>query len=82
MALAARENKKNVMKKILTVKELISLLLELNMDASVYINVKGEPIGLAMSDIGWNGDGSDSAEGTNTRKSSTEIYFDVTNPEN
>ena len=31
--------------------------------------------------LGWNGDGSDSVEGTNTRKSSTEIYFDITNPE-
>ena len=69
------------MKKILTIKELISLLLEFNMDASVYINVNGNPIGLAMSDICWNGDGSDSAEGTNTRKSSTEIYFEITNPE-
>ena len=69
------------MKKILTIKELISLLLEFNMDASVYINVNGNPIGLAMSDIGWNGNGSDSAEGANTRKSSTEIYFDVNNSE-
>ena len=69
------------MKKVLTVKELIAILLEFNMDASVYVNIKGDPIGLAMSDIGWNGDGGDSAEGTNTRKSSTEIYFEITNPE-
>jgi hypothetical protein len=34
-----------------------------------------------MSDIGWNGDGGDSAEGTNTKKISTEIYFELTNPE-
>ena len=69
------------MKKVLTVKELIAILSEFNMDASVYINVNGDPIGLAMSDIGWNGDGGDSAEGTNTKKISTEIYFEITNPE-
>lgn len=69
------------MKKVLTVKELIAILSEFNVDAYVYINVNGNPIGLAMSDVGWNGNGSDSAEGANTRKSSTEIYFDVNNSE-
>ena len=69
------------MKKVLTVKELIAILLEFNMDASVYINVNGDPIGLAMSDVCWNGGGSDAAEGTNTKKISTEIYFEITNPE-
>lgn len=69
------------MKKVLTVKELIAILSEFNVDAYVYINVNGDPIGLAMSDIGWNGDGGDSAEGTNTKKISTEIYFELTNPE-
>lgn len=47
----------------------------------VKFDPNGKPIGLTMSDIGWNGNGSDSAEGANTRKSSTEIYFDVNNSE-
>ena len=41
------------MRKVLKVKELITLLLEHNMDAYVYVNSDGVPIGLTLSNICW-----------------------------
>ncbi|MCI6890124.1 MAG: hypothetical protein MR836_08160 [Ruminococcus sp.] len=65
------------MKKVFTVKELISFLLEFNMDAYVKVNTNGQPTAF---DICWNGYGTDTNE--DTRKITDEIYFDVTQEEN
>ena len=43
------------MKKILTVKELITLLLEHNMDAYVYVNAIGIPTGLSLPNVCYGG---------------------------
>ena len=43
------------MRKILTVKELITLLLEHNMDANVYVNADGIPTGPTLPNICWDG---------------------------
>lgn len=64
------------MKKILTVKELISRLLEFNMDAYVKVNANGMPTAF---DICWS-NGTDTNE--DTRKITDEVYFDVTQEEN
>ena len=64
------------MKKILTVKELIGILLEFNMDAYVKVNTNGQPTAF---DICWSY-GADTNE--DTRKITDEVYFDVTQEEN
>ena len=67
------------MKKIATVKELITFLLNFNMDAFVNVNINGVVKGIALSDISWCcGDGDDAEPGTYTGKDAKEIYFDVT----
>lgn len=60
------------MRKILTVKELITLLLEYNMDAYVYVNADGIPTGLALPNICWDGH----VEGC-TKKEATMVIFDI-----
>ena len=65
------------MKKVFTVKELISFLLEFNIDAYVKVNTNGQPTAF---DIFLNGYGTDTNE--DTRKITYEIYFDVTQEEN
>ena len=65
------------MKKIFTVKELISILLEFNMDAYVKVNTNGQPTAF---DICWSDGDSDTNE--DTRKITDEVHFDVTQEEN
>ena len=60
------------MRKILTVKELITLLLEHNMDANVYVNVDGIPTGLTLPNICWDGH----VEGC-TKKEATMVTLDI-----
>ena len=60
------------MRKILTVKELITLLLEHNMDANVYVNADGVSTGLTLPNICWDG----SVEGT-TKKEADKVIFDI-----
>lgn len=67
------------MKKIATVKELITFLLNFNMDAFVNVNINGVFKGIALSDISWCSD--DAEPGTDTRKDTKEISFDVTSVE-
>ena len=64
------------MKKVLTVKELITLLLEFNMDAYVKVNANCQPTAF---DICWS---SETDMNLNTRKTANEVYFDVTQEEN
>lgn len=59
------------MRKILTVKELITILLDYNMDALVYTNVNGIPTGISLSNVCYSGD-----EGV-TKKESKEVIFDT-----
>lgn len=67
------------MKKIATVKELITFLLDFNMDAFVNVNINGVLKGIALSDISWCcGDGEDAEPGGYTRRDAKEISFDVT----
>ena len=60
------------MRKILTVKELITILLDYNMDALVYTNASGVPTGISLPNVHYSGGG----EGE-TKKESTEVIFDV-----
>ena len=60
------------MRKILTVKELITLLLEHNMDAYVYVNASGIPTGLSLPNVCWGGNGD--GEG---KDKATEVIFDI-----
>ena len=60
------------MRKILTVKELITLLLEYNMDARVYINASGILTGLTHSNVCWGGNGD--GEG---KDKANEVIFDI-----
>lgn len=60
------------MKEFLTVKELITLLLEHNMDARVYVNASGVPTRLTQYNICWSGGG----EGIPKEKAS-ELIFDI-----
>ena len=64
------------MRKILTVKELITILLDYNMDALVYINVNGVPTGISLSNVCCSGD-----DGV-TEKESREVIFDIQDEEN
>ena len=59
------------MRKILTVKELITLLLEHNMDAYVYVNASGIPTGLSLPNVCWGG-----GDGV-TKKEANEVIFDI-----
>ena len=65
------------MRKILTVKELITLLLEHDMDANVYVNADGIPTGLTLPDICWDGN----VEGC-TKKEATMVVLDIQRKEN
>lgn len=69
------------MKKVLTVKELITFLLEFNMDAYVKVNANGQPTAF---DICWSDEKGIYYTDTNlnTRKTANEVYFDVTQEEN
>ena len=60
------------MKKILTVKELITLLLEYNMEAFVYVNANGLPTGISLPNICYSGSGDGG-----TKKECKEVIFDV-----
>lgn len=60
------------MKEILTVKELITLLLEHNMDANVYVNASGIPTGLSRFNVCWGGNG----DGV-SKKEANEVIFDI-----
>ena len=63
------------MRKILTVQELIKLLLDYNMDANVYVNASGIPIGVALPDLCWIS--SDGDTESNTKRNATQIIFDI-----
>ena len=60
------------MRKILTVKELITLLLDHNMDAEIYVNADGTPTGLTLPNICWD----DFGEGS-TKKEANMVIFDI-----
>ena len=63
------------MRKILTVKELISVLLDYNMDALVYTNANGVPTGISLSNVCYGGDGE-------AKKECKEVIFDIQDEEN
>ena len=67
----------NNMRKILTVKELITILLDYNMDALVYTNANGVPTGISLSNVCYGGGG----EGV-TKKDCEELIFDIQDEEN
>ena len=62
------------MKKILTVRELVTILVQYNMDALVYANANGVPTGISVNNLcvryGRGGDGE-------TKKECKEIVFDI-----
>ena len=62
------------MKKILTVRELVTILVQYNMDALVYANENGVPTGISVNNLcvryGTGGDGE-------TKKECKEIVFDI-----
>ena len=66
----------NNMRKILTVKELITILLDYNMDALVYTNANGVPTGISLSNVCYGGGG----EGV-TKKDCEEVIFDIQDEE-
>lgn len=59
------------MRKILTVKELITILLDYNMDALVYTNANGILTGISPPNICYSG-----GDGV-TKKESREVVFDI-----
>lgn len=59
------------MGKILTVKELITILLDYNMDAQVYTNANGIPTGISLPNVCYSGD-----DGV-TKKECKEVIFDI-----
>ena len=65
------------MRKILTVKELITILLDYNMDALVYTNANGVPTGISLPNVCYGGGG----EGE-TKKDCKEVIFDIQDEEN
>lgn len=65
------------MRQILTVKELITLLLDYNMDAYTYVNANGLPIGISLPNICFGG----GKEGE-TKKDCKEVIFDIQDEEN
>lgn len=60
------------MRKILTVKELIALLLDYNMNAYVYVNASGLPVGISLPNVCFGSD----KEGE-TKKETNEVIFDI-----
>lgn len=60
------------MEKILTVRELVTILVQYNMDALVYANANGVPTGISLNNVcyGSGGDGE-------TKKECKEIVFDI-----
>ena len=62
-----------IMKKKNTVRDLITYLLDFNMDAEVLVNANGIPVPF---DISWfvGGDGSDKKE---SMKKTTEVHFNI-----
>ena len=60
------------MRKILTVKELITLLLDYNMDALVYTNANGVPTGITLTNVCYGG-GSEKKKTTDCK----EVIFDI-----
>jgi len=60
------------MRKILTVKELITKLLDYNMDALIYINADGIPTAVSLSNICYSG----GSEGK-PQKDCNEVIFDI-----
>ena len=69
-------NTQNIMRKILTVKELITILLDYNMDALVYTNANGVPTGISLPNVCYGGGG----EGE-TKKDCKEVIFDIQDEE-
>ena len=65
------------MRKILTVKELITLLLDYNMDALVYTNANGVPTGISLPNVCYGGGGDGE-----TKKDCKEVIFDIQEEEN
>ena len=63
------------MRKILTVKELITILLDYNMDALVYTNANGIPTGISLPNVCCSG-----GDGV-TEKETKEVIFDVQDEE-
>ncbi len=64
------------MRKILTVKELITILLDYNMDAMVYTNANGIPTGISPSNVCYSGGGDGE-----TKKECKEVIFDIQDEE-
>lgn len=64
------------MRKILTVKELITILLDYNMDALVYVNANGIPTGISLPNVCFGG----GKEGE-TKKETNEVIFDIQDEE-
>lgn len=62
------------MRKILTVKELITLLLDYNMDALVYTNANGVPTGISLPNVCYGRCGDGDGE---TKKDCKEVIFDI-----
>ena len=66
------------MKKVFTVRELINLLLDFNMDAYVKVtDAKGKS---TRFDISWSANDGDTTK--DTKKTTTEVYFDLSEEEN
>ena len=64
------------MRKILTVKELIKLLLDHNMDAYVYVNARGILAGLSLPNVCWGGN-----EDGGGKDTAPEVIFDIQDEE-
>lgn len=64
------------MRKILTVKELITILLDYNMDALVYVNANGIPTGISLPNVCYGGGGDGE-----TKKDCKEVIFDIQDEE-
>ncbi len=67
---------KNI-RKILTVKELITILLDYNMDALVYTNANGVPTGISLPNVCYVGGG----DGETKKDCCKEVIFDVQDEE-
>ena len=60
------------MEKILTVRELVTILIQYNMDALVYANANGVPTGISLSNVCYGGGGDGE-----TKKECKKIIFDI-----
>lgn len=60
------------MRKILTVKEMITILLDYNMDALVYTNANGVPTGISLPNVCYSGEGDGE-----TKKECKKVIFDI-----